>query len=550
MKPEPQTPGMMAIPDTWDSPEIAAKRDALMQQLTEMQRQGLLAPAIDHFKSQPATAENAAYLKKVTMFLNNCGIVLYRDHKTEDALACFALALRAQEDCAPALNNAATCLRDLGRLEESDAAYRGVLVLRPDLASVYSNLLFNLHYHDISPQALAATHREWDDRYGAGLYKPPAHYANNPQPERTLKVGFVSPDLGNHPVGTLLVRILENIDHARMNIICYSTGRREDAIAERIRRAADTWHDVQALDNNALAQKIREDGTDILIDLSGHSGEGRPALFARKPAPVQAIWIGYPGDSGLAAMDYVIADRFVLPDSRQPTTRAKILHLPYCFVCFDPPANAPEVAPLPATVPGAVRIGSFHNPIKINAEVIALWSAILKRLPRAKIVFKYRGYEIPSVQQMFRERFAAHGISPAQLEFEGSSPLQEMFAAMNRLDLMLDPFPFAAGMMALYALWMGVPLISLPGESFASRQSLSFLSVIGITDTIAASPEEYVEKAVALAQDLPCLAEMRHRLRPAMQASPLCDGRKNAEGLENLLRQAWRTWCVKTADAA
>lgn len=550
MEPERQTPGMMAIPEKWDSPETKARRDALMQQLTEMQRQGLLAPAIDHWKSQLATPQIAAQLKKVTLFLNNCGIVLYRERKVEDALACFALALRAQGDCVPALNNAATCLRDLGQLEKSDEAYRGVLTLQPNFASIHSNLLFNLHYHDIPAQALTAAHKEWDEKHGAGLHKPPAHYANDLQPEKTLKVGFLSPDFGGHPVGILLVRVLENIDRARMSAICYSTGRHEDAFTGRLRRAATAWHDVQTLDDDALAQKIRDDGIDIFVDLSGHSGEGKPALFARKPAPIQISWIGYPGDSGLAAMDYVIGDRFVLPESMQPHTRAKILHLPYSFVCFDPPAEAPKVAPLPAVKAGAIIFGAFHNPIKCNAKVIGLWAAILKRLPQAKILFKYRGFEIVSVQQRFAEQFAAHGVDATQLAFEGSSPLGEMFAVMNRVDLMLDPFPFAGGMMTLYALWMGVPVLTLPGENFASRQGLSFMSVIGVTDTIASSREDYVDKAVTLAEDLPQLADLRRRLRPAMQASPLCDGRKNAEALEDLLRQAWRDWCRKAASVA
>jgi predicted O-linked N-acetylglucosamine transferase (SPINDLY family) len=531
----------------------SASHDALIDELTTLQRNGQLAEIIDHWKQSlnatPPREEMRAHLNKVAARLNSLGVALYNRGRFEEALNFYTLVLRAGEQYAPqVLNNVASCLKELGQLDKSSSAYRQAMDLQPSDTIVHSNLLFNMHYDSsVTPAALAAAHRQWDAKHGAGIHKPPSDYANDRQPERTLRVGLLSPDLGQHPVGIFIVRYLENTDRAQIAFSCYTTTHLEGPLTDRIRRAVAHWHDVKDMDDEALAQKIRADGIDILIDLSGHSANNRLGVVARKPAPVQISWLGYPGDSGLAAIDYVIGDPFVLPETMQPFSRAKILHLPHGFVCFDPPADVPPVTPLPASIPGAITFGCFHNPAKCGEDVIALWAGILRRLPESKLLFKYKGFGAPSTQKRFQEQFVAHGIDASRLEFQGESPLAQMYAEMNRVDLALDPFPFSGGLMTCYTLWMGVPVLTLPGESFASRQGIDFLSAIGITETIAANAQDYIDKAVTLAQDLPRLADLRKRLRPAMERSPLCDGKLAASDLQDLLRKVWRDWCRTAA---
>lgn len=527
------------------SPET---RDALTAQLTSWMESGRLAEVIDDLKNQLAqtTAPSAVatQLDKIAALLNNRGVHLSRDGKSEAALTYFTLALRASEKCAPALNNAAACLKDLGRLDESNLAYQQVLVMQPHLAAAHSNLLFNMHYKfGVTPQELQTAHRAWDQQHGSGHPSPAPHFNQTRDSDRALHVGLVSPDFGQHPVGIFLIRFLENSDRNQIILHAYATKQRADLLADRFRHAIPHWHDVHAMNGDALTNKIREDGIDILIDLSGHSANDKLEVFARKPAPIQMTWIGYPGETGLSAIDYVIGDRFVLPHSIQATMHAKILQLPNGFVCFDPPRDAPPVADLPATMPGAVTFGCFHNPAKCGTEVLAVWAEILKRLPQSRLLMKYAGFGASSTQKRLQDQFAALGIDASQLEFQGASPLPEMFAEMNRIDIALDSFPFSGGLMSCYTLWMGLPLITLPLESFASRQGLCFLSLMGMTETIAANPQDYIDKAVMLAKDLTRLTDLRKRLRATMEASPLCNAELARTALQNVLRAAWRDWC-------
>jgi predicted O-linked N-acetylglucosamine transferase (SPINDLY family) len=255
-------------------------------------------------------------------------------------------------------------------------------------------------------------------------------------------------------------------------------------------------------------------------------------------------WLGYPGDSGLGTMDYVIGDPYVLPMSMQPVTRAPIVHLS-CFACFTPPIEAPPVAPLPAATQGFIHFGCFHNPAKCSTEAIGVWAEILARLPHSRLVLTYKGFASPAVQQHFRDTFAARGIDGARIAFTGELPLPDLFAALNRIDIALDPFPFSGGLMTCFALWMGAPVITLPGETFASRQGLSFLSAIGLQELAAADAQDYVDKAVALAKDRQRLADLRQNLRPLMRQSPLCDGKKAAMNVQEIFRTIWRSACAK-----
>jgi len=291
-----------------------------------------------------------------------------------------------------------------------------------------------------------------------------------------------------------------------------------------------------------LAEQIRADQIDILFDLAGHTARNRLLVFARKPASIQITWIGYEGTTGLAAMDYILADRCAIPEGVEKYYREKVLRLPEVYVCYAPPADAPAVGPLPALTRGQVTFGSFNNLAKINPQVVAAWAEILRRVPEARLVLKYRGLNDAGTRCRYTELFAAQGIESARLELLAWSAYAEMLAEYQRIDIALDPFPFSGGVTTCEALWMGIPVITWPGETFAGRHSLSHLSNIGLTETIARDLDEYVKLAAALAGDLSRLARIRAGLREQVASSPLCDGERFAANLMSLLRAVWSQW--------
>ena len=277
--------------------------------------------------------------------------------------------------------------------------------------------------------------------------------------------------------------------------------------------------------------------------MSGHTGDHRLQLFARRPAPIQVTWIGYVGTTGLAAMDYLIADRFHVPPGAEVHYREKVLRMPDGYVCFEPPAEAPEVGPLPALERGQVTFGSFNNVSKLSNEVIALWAKIIQRVPGSRLILLSPALNGRTARQRVGDAFVAAGGESEQLQLRGTMLRPELLAAYNTIDVALDPFPYSGGVTTCEALWMGVPVVTCPGETFASRHSLSHLSVVGLTETVAEDTRDYVERAVRLAEDLPHLAALRAGLRDQMARSPLCDGERFARHLTTLLRDAWRQWC-------
>jgi len=283
-----------------------------------------------------------------------------------------------------------------------------------------------------------------------------------------------------------------------------------------------------------LADKIHHDHIDVLFDLSGHTAGNRLLLFARKPAPIQITWIGYVGTTGLSAMDYLLADRHMVPPGTEAGYREGVLRMPHGYVCYDPP-EAPPVNPLPALEQGHVTFGCFNNLAKITPEVVAVWARILQRLPQSRLILKYKGWGDDTVRRRYRDRFVSAGARPEQLEMLPHSSHAELLATYQRVDLALDPFPFSGGLTTCEALWMGVPVITCPGATFASRHSVSHQANLGLMDPIAEDVDQYVERSVCLASDLPRLAALRAGLRPRMAASPLCDGRRFADDFMQVL---------------
>jgi predicted O-linked N-acetylglucosamine transferase (SPINDLY family) len=475
----------------------------------------------------------------------NLGTVLLDQSRPGEAEAFFRRALQLRPELAGVHYNLGRSLRDQGEVNEAEACLRHALALAPDYAEAHSDLLLTLHYRaGVTPAELAAAHAEYQRRIAAPLRAAWRPHSNDPNPDRPLRVGLVSPDFGRHPVGYLIVRAVEALARRPGAVVCYS-GRRNppDDLTARFRAVASTWHDTPRWTDEQLAETVRADGIDVLIDLAGHTGVNRLLAFARKPAPVQVTWLGYEGTTGLEAIDYLIADEATVPPGAEADYRERVLRLPGGYVCYDPPADAPDPGPPPALAGRQVTFACFNNPAKLSPPALAAFAAVLSRVPGARLLLQYRGLTDPAMAGRVRKRLAAAGADPGRAELRGGMPVADYLAAYREVDVALDPFPFSGGLTTCDALWMGVPVVTLPGPTFASRHGLSYLSSIGLAEELAARDvDDYAARAAMLAQDLRRLAELRAGLRDRMVRSPLCQGDRLADELLAALRVAWRAW--------
>ena len=477
---------------------------------------------------------------------NNLGIVLALVRRLDDSIASYQRAIAVKPDYAEAYANLGGVLKDVGRLDEAVAAIRQALELDADCVLAHNNLLFIHNYvADESAALLLADARRFGET-AARLARPHTDWPNSPDPERRLRVGFVSGDLCNHPVGYFLVGVLAELSSQasdRLELFAYPNRAYDDATSKRIQMSCEGWHPAVWLSDEALARRIRDDGIDILIDLSGHTAHNRLPVFAWKPAPVQVSWLGYFATTGVAAMDYFIADAWTLPPDQEAYFTEQIWRLPETRLCFTPPDGEVAVGPLPALANGYITFGCFNNLSKMNDAVVELWAQVLHAVPRSRLFLKYQQLGEASVRQSTCERFAVHGIGAGRLIFEDYVPRANYLAAYQRVDIALDPFPFPGGTTTVEALWMGVPVLTLTGERFLSRQGVGLMMNAGLPDWIAKDADDYVGRAVAHASDLPRLATLRAGLREKVLASPIFDAPRFAKNFEAAMRGMWRKWC-------
>ena len=475
---------------------------------------------------------------------NNLGVALQDMGELAEALECYHRALALNPDYTDAGNNLGNALKEQGRAGEAVAVYREILAGHPELAMVRSNLLFtSLCLPDIGLPEFAEESRRWDELYAAPLgARAPRHRPRPEERDRPPRLGFVSGDFRRHAVGFLAIPSLEGLAAAGHQITCYSNGLTEDALTDRFKAASARWRPVLGLSDQETAALIRADGIDILVDLSGHTAQNRLLTFALKPAPLQATWLGYGVTTGLSAMDYWLADRHQIPESVEPWYREKIVRLPASYVCFEPPAEAPPVPPLPALERGHVTFGSFNFLSKITDEVVAVWSRVLGRVPGSRLLLKAVGFNGEATQKILIGRFARHGIGAERLAFLGGSSREQHLAATASVDIALDSFPYSGGLTTLETLWMGVPVIVRPGQTLCSRHSYGYLATLGLTDAVACDADQYVERAAAWAADLGRLAGLRAGLRARMLASPLCDRAGFVASLDQAFCAMWRMY--------
>jgi predicted O-linked N-acetylglucosamine transferase (SPINDLY family) len=444
--------------------------------------------------------------------------------------------------------NLGTVFQDQCLLADAVACYRRVLELKPDHTVAHSNLLMNIQYDAaITPEDLLRESTAWEKAQLAGtrvMHRP----QNDPDPARRLRIGYVSGDLRRHPVGYFLDGVLACHDPEQFRVHCYANQSFGDDLTERLRANSARWQAIFGKPDEEVAEMIRADGIDILVDLAGHTARNRLTVFGIKPAPVQATWAGYVGTTGLSAMDYLISDNRETPEGTDHWYVESIMRLPDCYVCYAPPDYAPPVAPLPAARNGFITFGCFNNLAKINPEVIGLWTELLRNLPDARLLMVTKALGDPRISRRYRDAFDAGGVG-GSVDFSGMVPHRELLERYGDVDVALDPFPYSGGLTTLESLWMGVPVVTLGGERFASRHTLSHLAAAGLHELIADDRAAYVAKAVSLAGDLPRLQELRLSMRDRLAASPLCDAPRFTRNLEQAYRSMWRKWCLESSQA-
>jgi predicted O-linked N-acetylglucosamine transferase (SPINDLY family) len=470
---------------------------------------------------------------------NNLGNALHELGRLQEAEECFRQGLAARPDDAEALCNLGNVLHTQGRLRESAECCRKALALKPHIAATRSNLLFVLsHDPACPPQDYLAEAKRFGREAARKAGEPYAGWLCEPDPAR-LRVGFVSADLRNHPVGHFLEGVLAALDPAQVELYAYSSAEADDALTERIRPLFAGWRAIAGLDDGAAARLIRQDGIHVLFDLSGHTAGNRLETFARRPAPVQACWLGYFASTGLAEMDYLLADETGAPEDERRWFTEQVVLLPETRLCFTVPAEAPPVTPLPALSGGGVTFGCFQNLTKLDDGVLDLWAEILAGLPGARLRVQNRQLDDAGAAAALRERLARRGVTEERLLLCGSMARAAYLAAYSEVDMVLDTFPYPGGTTTCEALWMGVPTLTLAGGSLLGRQGASLLTAAGLADWIAADAAEYKAKALARAADLPGLAALRQGLRAHVRASALFDAPRFARHFEALLRELW-----------
>ncbi|WJF90394.1 tetratricopeptide repeat protein [Paraburkholderia bonniea] len=482
---------------------------------------------------------------------NNLGNAHRALKQHEAAVESFCTALRLKPDHAQANNNLANALLELDELDAALEAYRNAIALRPDFAEPRSNLLFALNYQG---RAWPGDYLDEAQRF-ATLALQRATPASawqvdaTPRTDRPLRVGVVSGDLKQHPVGYFMESVLAHVDPARVELIAYPTRHVEDALTQRIRARFSAWHCLAGMSDEAAASQIQADGIDLLLDASGHTTYNRLPLFAWRPAPVQVSWPGYFASTGLDSIDYILGDAHVLPEGEASHFVEKPWRLPNSYLCFTPPTDEIEVNALPALANGYVTFGCFGKLLKLTDEVIAVWSRVLHTVPESRLLLKAFELSTEYVQRKTRERFAAHGIAADRLLLEQGAPRSEYLAAYHQVDIMLSPFPYPGGTTTAEGLWMGVPVVALKGQRFLTHIAESILHGAGQAAWVAEDQDDYVAKAVAAASSAgrDALVSLRVDLRRQLLNSPLCDAPRFARDLEQALHAMWLEYVSRVA---
>ena len=435
----------------------------------------------------------------------------------------------------------------LGWTEEDIADCRTYLDLQPD-AERHHRLLFKLNcLRTSTPESLYEESLRWNELYATPLSARIKAHKNIPDPDRKLRIGYVSPDFRHHAIMRLLPGVLENHDRKQFEIFAYSIDTQRDQATAQAERSVDHFVELPS-SCDEVAERVRQDAIDILIDLAGRTMPVNALLaFALKPAPVQATWMGTLATTGMPMMDYFIGDAYMPSPGTEHLFSEKVYRLPRVHACYRSLGEVDLVTP-PYFKNGYITFGSFNDPKKIDREVIKVWSVILHFIPGSKLLMKSTNLQHEIVQRRFRDWFRENGIADERVKFEGPGGPLDFLASINEIDIALDPFPYTGGTTTLETLWMGAPVVSVAGRTAVARCSVCLLATVGLA--VANTLEQYVALALAMAQAVPFQPDSRKQLRERFAKSQLRDEVGMARAIEGAYRDMWRTWCARSQAAS
>lgn len=468
----------------------------------------------------------------------NRGNALLEDGRLEEAISACRHAVRINPNLAVALAVMGGALKQQGRIAEARSAYRNAMTADPGLASAHSDLLFTLQYDlACTPQDGLAEARNWNTTFTTQLKAPQAP-ETTPVNHGPLRVGYVSADLRTHSVSYFMTSVLKLHDPEKVEVFCYTNAKVEDGQTQKFKSWSRHWANIVDMDDDQAANLIRTDGIEILVDLSGHTGGNRLALFARRPAPLQITYLGYPATTGLNAIDYRLTDAVADPEGSSDRDYSETLvRLPRGFLCYTPPDGAPD----PKRDAGPLTFGSFNNVPKINQQVVAVWARILRAMPDAHLLLKHRSYSDQATRRRYIEMFTHEGIDPDSVTMTGFvDGTEDHLAIYNKVDVALDTFPYNGTTTTAEALWMGVPVVTVLGDRHAARVGGSILSHAGLPELIARDLDHYVALAVEIAGDQNKLKSYRAGLRGKLAKSLFLDGPGFTRALEDTYRRLWQ----------
>ena len=510
----------------------------------------------------------------------NLGNLLFARGKVQEAESCYRQVVALQADSVDALANLGKVLQSQGRFSEAERYFRKALTIQPELPDLYnelgmslngqgrpveaadvfrraialqadfhtasSNLLLTLNYSaDFTPEQVFTEHHRWGKAVEA-CSTPDTDHPNSRDPERRLRVAYISPDFRDHSVACFFAPLLENHDAGVLETFCYSDVLQPDAVTQRLTGEADNWRSLVGMSDEQVADLVRADRIDILVDLAGHTARNRLPVFASRPAPVQVTWLGYPNTTGLSAMDYRLVDAWTDPEGAADGFYAEsLVRLPDGFLCYQPLTTSLELTACPSLETGHVTFGSFNSFVKMTPAVFRTWAELLHAVPGSRLLLKNFSLNDPDIRAQCKDAFQSLGIGRERLELHAILPSKQAHLALYRhIDIALDTFPYNGTTTTCEALWMGIPVVTLAGDQHAGRVGLSLMNALGLPQLIAADHDEYCTLAVELAADIDQRQQWRTSLRTKMEASSLCNGAEFAHKVEGVYREMWIRWCM------
>jgi len=471
----------------------------------------------------------------------NLGAILLAADQPDAAIEATRAAIQLMPNLPAAHNNLGTALKETGSLGGALASFRRAREIQDNYATAHSNEIYTLHFHPAyNAAAILAAHRDWNDRHARPLARHMRSWKLDRDPDRTLRVGLVSPDFRQHVVGHFLQTLFEHHDPGQIELIAYSDVVTPDAATRRFARTADSWRDIHARGDKHVDALIREDRIDILVDLTMHMSRNRLLVFARKPAPVAVTYLAYCSTTGVTAIDYRLSDSFLDPPGATDADYSERTERLRTYWCYEPPAEALPVNEPPVLSRGHVTFGCLNNYCKISTAAWEAWAAILSRVPTARLMVHS---PLGRHRQGVLSQFSRLGVDPSRVQFVGRSSPREYFRRYHEIDIALDPFPYAGGTTTCDALWMGVPVVTLCGATAVGRGGVTILGQLGLSDWVSRSVPLYVDRACRWAENPDALVNWRDQLRGRMLDSPLMEGRAFARDFQRVMRSMWRTWC-------